>query len=146
MRFDQSTHEFEVAAGVLVGPEVRRQYLAGRIVNGQVQVELGIVITQPAVVTAVDLGQHALPGHAFPPYPVPGWTPPPRALDAGRGQDPPQGLAADPDRLALCEQLGKVGVVGVRVAVPGQLDHPGGNVCGNRVARVKNDDYSGRSE
>ena len=133
---DQIAHEFEVPAGVLVGPEARRQDLAGGVVDDQVQGQHGVVVAQPAMLAALDLDQHPLPGHALASYPVARRTPPPRALDTGRGQDAPQGLPGDPDPFAFVEQPGQVAVVGVRTAVPGRLENPGGDIFGGCVARA----------
>ena len=64
-----------------------------------------------------------------------GRSAPARALQARSGKDPPQGLAADLYPFALGQQLGQVGVVGVRVAVPGQRDDLGGDFGRYRIAR-----------
>ncbi len=70
----QIAEQFEVATGVFIGSKSRRQDLAGGIVDRQVQGELGMIVAQPAMVAAVDLDQHPLPGHALSSYPVAGRT------------------------------------------------------------------------
>ena len=55
--------------------------------------------------------------------------------DSGGGKDPTQGLATDLYPFAFFQQLGKVGVVGVRITVPGQFDHSGGDFLGSGIAR-----------
>ena len=67
---DQSLHQDEVAPGVLLGTEHRGGHRGGGVVNRQQQGELGTVLAQPPVETAVDLHQHPFLGHSLSPYPV----------------------------------------------------------------------------
>ena len=131
---DQSLHQDEVAPGVLLETKHRIAHRAGGVVHRQKQGELGTVITQPSMETAVDLHQHPFLGHSLSPYPVLGWTPFARAGDACLGQDAPHGRPAEVDALSVPEQLGEVGVVGASVGRAGQLDHRSCLSVGNSVA------------
>ena len=132
--FDQALHQGEVAAGVLLGTKHRVDHGAGGIVHRQEQGELGTVIAQPPVETAVDLHQHPSLGHPLSPGPVLGWTPVARTGDARLGQDAAHGGPAQVDVLPVPEQLGEVGVIGANVAGAGQLHHRVGLYVSNGVA------------
>ena len=131
---DQSPHQGEVSPGVLLGTEHRVDHGAGGVVNRQQQGELGTVIAQPPVETAVDLHQHPSLGHPLPPHPMLGRTPVAWAGNARPGQNAPHGGPAEVDALPVPEQLGEVGVVGASVGGAGQLDHRGCLIVRNSVA------------
>ena len=133
--FDQALHQGEVAAGVLLGTEHRVDHGAGGVVHCQEQGELGTVIAQPPVETAVDLHQHPSLGHPLPSHPVLGRTPVAGAGDPRPGQDAAYGGSAQVDTLPVPEQLGQVGVIGSGVSAAGQLHHRVGLVGRYDVAR-----------
>ena len=85
------------------------------------------------MLTAVDLHQHPLLGHATAPEPVlleaaAAWT-----ADAGLDQNPAHRGAAQVDALPFPQQLGEVAVVGAGVAVAGQLHHGSSGRLGDGV-------------
>ena len=105
---DQSLHQGEVTAGVFLGTEHGVDHSAGGVVHRQQQGELGTVIAQPLVETAVDLHQHPSLGHPLPPHPVLGRTPVAGAGNARPGQNTPHGGPAQVDAFPVPEQLGGI--------------------------------------
>lgn len=83
------------------------------------------------MMAAVDLQQHALLGHPFPPDPVLGWTVPLGAGQAVAVEQPAQRLAAQVNALPLRQHLGKMAVVEAGVYSAGQDDRGGGDILGN---------------
>ena len=73
--------------------------------------------------TAVDLHQHPLLGHATAPEPVLLGAAAARTSDAHLGQDAAHCGTAQVDTLAFPQQFGEMSVVGSGVAVAGQLHH-----------------------
>ena len=65
----------EIAEAVLLLAEQSVDHSAGGAVHGEEQRELWPVLAQPAVMTAVQLDQHACLGHALPAHAVLGRTP-----------------------------------------------------------------------
>ena len=63
---EQALHQQEVAAGVLMIAEQGVDHPAGGIVHREQDRELWPVLAQPTVIAAVQLDQHALPGHPLP--------------------------------------------------------------------------------
>ena len=95
----------EVVVGILLLAEEGVDHRTGGIVHREQYRELGTVIAQPPVIAAVQLDQHALPGHALAAYPVLGRTPSPGTAQTGVDQDAPEGGPADVDALSLAQQL-----------------------------------------
>ena len=85
------------------------------------------------MVTAIDLYQHALLGHAPPPEPVLRRATTARAAHACPGQDAAHRGTAQVDGLALSEQFGKVSMVGAGVVFADQLHHCGRGGLGDGV-------------
>ena len=79
--------------GVFFGTEHSIGRGAGGAAQRQQQGDLGTVIAQPPVVTAVDLHQHPSLGHPLQPHPVLGRTPATRA-----GQNMPYSGNVDESR------------------------------------------------
>ena len=121
----ETLDQHEVAVGVLLLAEEGVNHRTGGIVHGDQQRERRRLVPQPRVVTAVQLDQHALPGHALAAYPVPGRTPSPRTAQPGVDQDAPQGGPADVNALSLAQQLAEMGVVGSFVPGASQTNHIG---------------------
>ena len=65
----------EVAVGVLLLVEEGVDHRTGGIIHRDQQRERRYLVSQPWVMTAVHLDQHALPGHTLPAYPMLGRTP-----------------------------------------------------------------------
>ena len=84
---DQTLKEHQVAAGVLAGAEDGLSHGAGGVVHGYEQRQLRSPVLQPGVLTAVDLHQHPLLGHAPAPEPVLLGAAAARTADACLGQD-----------------------------------------------------------
>ena len=91
---DDPFHQQEVAPGVLLGLEDGVHHRAGGIIHCQQQYEPGSPLLQPGMMAAVDLQQHALLGHPFPPDPVFGRTMPPGADQTEAVEETPYRLAA----------------------------------------------------
>ena len=89
--------QLEVALGILLLPEAGPGDQAGGVIDAADQGEVGSSTLQPVVTAAVDLEQHALPGIAVPPLPVPGRPPVPDAGHAGGGEDPVHGGPGEHD-------------------------------------------------
>ena len=113
--------------------EAVREYLrrpglghdAGGIVHRQQQHEPGPPLLQPGMVTAVDLHQHALLGHAPTPEPVLRGAATAGAAQAGPDQNASYRGTAQVNALPFPQQFGEVSVVGASVVVAGQLHHGG---------------------
>ena len=102
---EQSLHQQEVTAGILLFAEEGARHTAGGIVHGEQDRELRSVLAQPPVATAIHLDQPALPGHPLPAHPVLGRAPAPRTAEPGVDQDAPQRGPAHVEALAFTEQL-----------------------------------------
>ena len=83
------------------------------------------MVSQPPVMAAVDLYQHALAGHPLPAYTVPGRPAAARALQAGARQYAPQRGPSDVYAFTLPEQLAQMCVIRFRVAGPSKAQHLG---------------------
>ena len=130
---EQALHQQEVAVGVFPLGEAGVNHRTGGIIHRDQQRERRRLVSQPWVMTAVQLDQHALPRHALAAHPVLGRTPSSWTAQTGVDQDAPQGGPADVDALALAQQLAEMGVVGSGVAGASQMDHVGGHCFGCRV-------------
>ena len=130
---DHSLQEHQVAAGVLRGAEDGLGNHSGCIVDGDQQRQLRSPVLQPGVLTAVDLHQHTLLGHAPAPEAVLRGAATAGAADAGLDQNAANGGAAQVDALAFPQQLGEVAVVCTGVAVDGQLHHGSSGRLGDGV-------------
>ena len=130
---DEALKKHHVAPGVFRGAEGRLGHSTGGVVHRQQQHKLRPPLFEPAVVTAIDLYQHALLGHAPPPEPVLRRAATARAAHACPGQDAAHRGAAQVDALTLSEQFGKVGMVGAGVMSAGQLHHCGRGDLGDGV-------------
>ena len=87
------------------------------------------------MIAAVELDQHALPGHPLPANPVLGRASAPRTLQSGVHQDPPQGGPADDDAVAFGKQFAEMGVVGTCASGTTQVDHVSHHSIGCGVGR-----------
>ena len=130
---DEALKQHHVASGVFRGAEGRLGHSTGGVVHRQQQHKLRPPLFEPAVVTAIDLYQHALLGHAPPPEPVLRRAATAQAAHACPGQDATHRGTAQIDALALSEQFGKVGTVGASVMSAGQLHHCGRGGLGDGV-------------
>ena len=86
--------------------------------------------------TAVQLCQHSLPGHALTTYPVLGLASSSWTVQTGVDQDASQGGPADVDALAFAGQLCQMRVVGSLVNRAGQVNYPAPDRLGNSVGRL----------
>ena len=123
---DDVLHQQEVAPGVLLGPEESIGHRAGSVVHCQQQYESGPSALQPRVVAAIDLQQHALLRHPFPPDPVLGRTVLPGAGQAVAVEETAYRLPAQVNTLPFRQHFGEVAVVEADVLLAGQ-DHYGGS-------------------
>ena len=126
----QALEQPEVVVGILLLAEEGIDHRTGGIVHREQYRELGTVIAQPPVIAAVQLDQHALPGHALTAHPVLGRTPAPRTAQTGVDQDAPQGGPADVDAVAFAQQLAEMGLVGPGVPGTSQVNHGSCNGLG----------------
>ena len=102
---EQSLHQQEVTAGILMIAEEGVDHAARGIVHSEQDRELRSVFAQPPVIAAVHLDQHTLPGHPLTAHPVLGRAPSPRTAEPGVGQDTPKRSPAHVDALAFTKQL-----------------------------------------
>ena len=91
--------------GILLAAEQGVDHAAGGIVHCEEQRELRSAFAQPTVMTAVQLYQHACPGHPLAAHPVLWRGSSPRTVQSGVDQNAPQGGPADVDALAFAQQL-----------------------------------------
>ena len=112
-----------MAVLLIATPGVDHQ--AGRVVHRQQQRERRSLISQPQLMTAVQLDQHTLPGHPLTAYPVLGRSSAARTAQSGVDQDAPQSSPPDVDYLAFALQLAQMGVVGASIPSTGQTHHIG---------------------
>ena len=66
---EQSLHQQEVTAGILMIAKEGVEHTACGIVHGEQDRELRSVVAQPPVIPAIHLNQHALSGHPLPATP-----------------------------------------------------------------------------
>ena len=132
----QALDQQEVTAGILLAAEQGVDHGAGGIVHREQKGELGPVFAQPAVMTAVQLYQHAFPGHPLTAHPVLGRASSPWTAQSGVGQDTPQGSPAHVDALAFAKQLAQMSMVGPCVPGAGQVNHRDPGRLGNSVGRL----------
>ena len=140
----QSLHQQEIVEAVLLLTEQGIDHSASGVVHRQQQGEWRAQIAQPAVTAAVQLDQHAFPGHALPAHPVLGRTPASRACQTSVDQDAPQCGPGDVDALPFVEQLRKVSMVGVVVNRASQVNHPAPDRLGNGVGRLDTPEAMGQ--
>ena len=76
---------------------------AGGVVHRQQQRERWSYISQPPVITAVQLDQHARSGHPLATHPVLGRTATARTAQSGVQQNAPQGGPADMNAFPLAQ-------------------------------------------
>ena len=88
---EQALHQQEVAVGVFPLGEAGVNHRTGGIIHRDQQRERRRLVSQPWVMTAVQLDQHALPRHALAAHPVLGRTPSSWTAQTGVDQDAPQG-------------------------------------------------------
>ena len=98
---EQVLHQQEVVVAVFLPAKQGVDHGAGGVVHRQQQRERWAVVSQPPVITAVQLDQHARSGHPLATDPVLGWTAPARTAQTGVQQDPPQGGPTDVDAFPL---------------------------------------------
>ena len=102
---EQSLHQQEVTAGILLIAKEGARHTARGIVHGEQDRELRSVLAQSPVITAIHLDQHTLPWHPLTAHPVLGRAPAPRTAEPGVDQDAPQRGPAHVEALAFTEQL-----------------------------------------
>ena len=85
---------------------------------------------------AVDLHQHAFPGHPLPSPPVSGRPPFPRDGNARSGQDAVYRSPTEVDPLPVTQPLGQVGLIGSGIGGAGQLHYRGCLGVGDGVAEL----------
>ena len=102
---EQSLHQQEVTAGILLIAKEGARHAARGIVHGEQDRELRSVLAQSPVITAIHLDQHTLPWHPLTAHPVLGRAPAPRTAEPGVDQDAPQRGPAHVEALAFTEQL-----------------------------------------
>ena len=121
---DQALHQQEIAEAILLFTEKCVDHAAGGVVHGEQDRELRSVLAQPAVVTAVQLDQHALLGHPLAAHPVLRRTPASRTVQSRFDQHAPQGSPAHVDSLSFTEQLREVSMIGSLVDRTSQMQRP----------------------
>ena len=89
---EQALHQQGVAVGVFPLGEAGVNYRTGGIIHRDQQRERRRLVSQPWVMTAVQLDQHALPRHALAAHPVLGRTPSSWTAQTGVDQDAPQAI------------------------------------------------------
>ena len=134
---EQALHQQEVAVGVFPLGEAGVNHRTGGIIHRDQQRERRRLVSQPWVMTAVQLDQHALPRHALAAHPVLGRTPSSWTAQTGVDQDAPQGGPADVDALALAQQLAEMGVVGPCVPGTSQTHYAGHQASGVALAGLR---------
>jgi hypothetical protein len=113
----------EVALGVLLLAKERCYYLAGGVVNGAEEAELGPLWAEPVVEAAVYLQEHSFLGPAVPAAAMPGW---PASLLGLLSRLAAQALHAGPaedNALVAEEQLAEVRVVAGGIPASPQPHH-----------------------
>ena len=106
---------------------------AGGVVHRQQQRERWAVVSQPPVIAAVQLDQHARSGHPLATDPVLGWTATARTAQTRVQQNAPQGGPADVDAFPLAQQFAQMGGVGSLVSSACQMHHVGDHRLGRGV-------------
>jgi len=130
----------EVAGGGLFLIKVGADDRAGRIVNPGVQHKCRAAVFQPGVMTAIELGEHALLRHAVAAGPV-GWRAPgPGTTYPGGSEDAVDRRAREEELFVRGEQLGEVLEVDAGVLGPSEMQEAvprrGRGAPGGRTAAV----------
>ena len=115
----------EVARAVLLFAEGGPGDEPGGIVDAAHEGEPGSTALEPVMSAAIDLEEHAGPGHPLAAAAVAPWSPPPHRRQAGLGEDPAQRPLRDDDALALSEQVREMGTVDIRIRGRRQLHESG---------------------
>ena len=120
---EQVLHQQEVVVAVFLLAKQGVDHGAGGVVHRQQQRERWAVVSQPPVITAVQLDQHARSGHPLATDPVLGWTATARTAQPGVQQNASQGGSADVDAFPLAQQFAQMGMVDSLVSSAGQMHH-----------------------
>ena len=121
----QVLHQQEVVVAVFMIAKQGVDHRAGGVVHRQQQRERWAVVSQPPVITAVQLDQHARSWHPLATDPVLGWTATAGTAQSGVQQNPSQGGPADVDAFPFSQQLREMGMIDSLVSSACQMHHVG---------------------
>ena len=132
---EQVLHQQEVVVAVFMIAKQGVDNGAGGVVHCQQQRQWWAAVTQPPVITAVQLDQYALSGHPLATHSMLGRPATARTAQPCLRQDAPQGGSADIDAFPLAQQFTQMGMVDSLVSSAGQMHHVGDHRLGCGVDR-----------
>jgi len=116
--------EFQIADGILLGPEQSAQDGPGRVVCGMEKARGGPLGTEPEMRTAVPLHEESDLRSPRTPAAVLGWSATPFRPDASLAQPAADRLSPDPKTLPLLQHLDEVGIIELRIDLPVERQNP----------------------